>query len=294
MTSIEAINVSKNFGAVHALRDVNLKISDGCTVILGPNGSGKTTFMKILTRMMRPSTGEIRIDGNPLEENFVKSLERIGSLVEQPEFYTYLTGREIMEFVCRIRNIPKNSVNEEIKRVSELCGITQYSNRKSGTYSRGMKQRLGLAVSMISDPDILILDEPTFGLDPRGIVEMRNIIRGYSREDGKIVLLSTHMINEAVDLSNRILILYRGVIRYDSTNGRDSRIIRVTFEEPFSGKVEKPFALTRFSENEALIEIPSDRKNWELIYSLVRSGEKIREVEENYGIENIYMNIVSD
>ncbi len=294
MTSIEAINISKNFGSVHALKDVDLEISDGCTVILGPNGSGKTTFMKILTRMMRPSSGLVKIDGEPLEENFVKSLGMIGSLVEQPEFYTYLTGREIMEFVCRIRNIPKNSVNDEIKRVSDLCGISSYSNRKSGTYSRGMKQRLGLAVSMISSPDILILDEPTFGLDPRGIVEMRNIIKNYSREEGKIVLLSTHMINEAVELSNRILILYMGVIRYDSMNGDDKRVIRVTFDEPFYGKIEEPFIQTRSTGNEALIEIPSEKKNWELIYSLVRSGARIREVEENYGIEDVYMNIVSD
>lgn len=252
-------------------------------------------MMKLLTRIARPSSGDIYINGKKLMEFPEQSLQSIGSLVEQPEFYPYLTGRETLTFICKIKGLPKKEVDGEIKRVSEICGITSFLDRKSGGYSRGMKQRLGLATVLVSEPDILILDEPTFGLDPKGIVEMRNIIREYSRKDGKTVLLSTHLISEATEISDRVVILDMGTVRYDSSIEAHTKKLLVKFEEkptkiPENGIIAH---VELKSDLAALFELLPSARNSELVQILSANGIKIRSMVETLGIEEIYMSIMS-
>ncbi len=295
MSSIVLEKISKIYGPTKALDSVDLKIEGGCTAILGPNGAGKTTMMKLITRIARPTSGDIFVNGRKLNDFPELSLNSIGSLVEQPEFYPYLTGREILTFICRIKGIPKKSVNEEIKRVSAMCGVTSFLDRKSGGYSRGMKQRLGLATTLVSEPDILILDEPTFGLDPKGIVEMRNIIREYSRRDGKTVILSTHLIGEATEISDRVVILDMGNVKYDSAIDAHTKKLLVKFEEqPMSIPENGIIASMEMKSNlSAMFELLPSARNSELIQILSANGIKIRSIIETLGIEDIYMSIMN-
>ncbi len=295
MSSIKLDSITKEFGETRALDGVNLKLEGGCTAILGPNGAGKTTMMKILTRIVRPTSGKVFVNGRDLTEFPEISLQSIGSLVEQPEFYPYLTGREVLTFVCRVKGIPKGKVREETGRVAQMCGVTSFLDRKTGGYSRGMKQRLGLALTLVSDPDILILDEPTFGLDPKGIVEMRNIIKDYSRKDGKTVMLSTHLISEATEISDRIVILDMGNIKYDSAVEAHSKKLLVKFEEPPRSLPENGIVASMEQKNEltAIFEILPSARNSDLIQILSSNGMKIRSMTETLGIEEIYMSIMN-
>lgn len=294
MSYLSLENITKTYGSTTALDSVSLKIEGGCTAILGPNGAGKTTMMKLITRIARPSSGNINVNGFNLRESPEKLLASIGSLVEQPEFYTYLTGREILTFICRIRGIEKSEIKDEIDRVSKLCGVTPFLDRKSGGYSRGMKQRLGLASVLVSEPDILILDEPTFGLDPKGIVEMRNIIRNYSRKEGKTVMLSTHLISEAAEISDRVVILDMGSVKYDSSMSAHSKKLIIKFEEkPASIEDDPAFSeITWKDELTAMLEVKKKFRNSDLIEKLIQKGIKIRSVTETLGLEEIYLNIM--
>lgn len=295
MSSLVLENISKHFGETRALNKVNLKIEGGCTAILGPNGAGKTTLMKIVTRILRPTSGLVYVNGRDLTEFPEASLMKIGSLVEQPEFYTYLTGREILRFVCVIKGVPKKELEGEMNRVSELCGISGFLDRKTGGYSRGMKQRLGLALTLVTEPDILILDEPTFGLDPKGIVEMRNIIRNYSRQEGKTVILSTHLISEATEIADRIVILDMGTVRYDSSVEAKAKKLLIKFEDPPSSLPDDGMIATieRKDNLSAVFELLPSARNSDLIHILMSNGVKIRTVVETLGIEEIYMSIMS-
>lgn len=295
MSSLTLESLSKKYGDTQALNSVSIRIEGGCTAILGPNGAGKTTMMKLITRIARPTSGSISINGNSLKEFPELSMKSIGSLVEQPEFYSYLTAREILTFVCRIKGIAKNGVKEEIDRVAELCSISTFLDRKSGGYSRGMKQRLGLAAALVSEPDILILDEPTFGLDPKGIIEMRKIIGDYGRRDGKTVLLSTHLISEATEICDRIVILDHGLVKYDSSLESHTKKLLVKFEEPPTSipQTELIAGFTRKDELTAVFELLPSSRNSELIHTLNENGSKIRSVVETLGIEDIYMSIMN-
>lgn len=296
MSSLVLESLSKRYGLTKAVDSVNLRIEGGCTAILGPNGAGKTTMMKLITRIARPTSGKVTINGKNLKEFPELTMKSIGALVEQPEFYTYLTAREILTFVCRVKDVPKKEVKDEIDRVAVLCGISTFMDRKSGGYSRGMKQRLGLAAALISEPDILILDEPTFGLDPKGIMEMRKIISSYSRKEGKSVLLSTHLISEATEISDRIVILDHGSVKYDSSIESHTRKLLVKFEEPPTSipKSKVIASVTRKDELTAMFELHPSGRNSELIRTLNENGSKIRSVVETLGIEDIYMSIIEE
>ncbi|MGC8562945.1 MAG: ABC transporter ATP-binding protein [Thermoplasmata archaeon] len=226
---IEISSLSKNYGKIQALKNVNLKISgNGLVTFLGANGAGKTTLFKILTSIVRPSSGFIKVNGMSIDSDPQKVLSNLGSLVEEPEFYPYLTGREILEFTARIRGIGNRDLEEEIERVSRLIDISEYLNRKCGQYSRGMKQRLGVAVALVGNPGLLVLDEPTFGMDPLGMLEMRRVLKEMKKDKDKLIIMSTHLLEEARDLSDRTIIVKRGEIKYDSDRSERKAFIKVT------------------------------------------------------------------
>ncbi len=226
---IEISSLSKSYGKISALKNINLRIEgNGLVMFLGSNGAGKTTLFKILTSIVRPSSGTVRVDGVSVDSDPKKVLSKIGSLVEEPEFYPYLTGKELLEFTARIRGVKGRDVEEELERVSRLTDISDYIGRKSGEYSRGMKQRLGVAVAMVGNPGILILDEPTFGMDPGGMLEMRKVLKGMKMEGGRLIIMSTHLLEEARELADRTIILNKGVVSYDSGRKDGRVLVKVT------------------------------------------------------------------
>ncbi len=222
---VEITSLSKNFGRIHALKSVTLRLSgNGLITFLGANGAGKTTLFKIMTSIVRPSSGIVKINGIDVNSDPKRVLSMVGSLVEQPEFYPYLTGKELLEFTGKVRGSWGKDLESEIERVSKLMKVSEYLDRKCGGYSRGMKQRLGVAVAMIGNPKLLILDEPTFGMDPIGMLETKNALERMKKEDDKLILMSTHLLDEARELSDRTIILKDGTVKYDS-NGADVKVL---------------------------------------------------------------------
>jgi ABC-2 type transport system ATP-binding protein len=226
---VEISSLSKNYGKIQALKNVSLLIEgNGLVTFLGANGAGKTTLFKILTSIVRPSSGSINVNGVNVDSNPRKVLSNIGSLVEEPEFYPYLTGRELLEFTAKIRGESSRDLKEEVERVSRLTDISGYLERKSGEYSRGMKQRLGVAVALVGNPELLVLDEPTFGMDPKGMLEMRKVLRDMKKDKDRLIIMSTHLLEEARALSDRTIILKKGEIKYDSQGTDRKSLVRVT------------------------------------------------------------------
>lgn len=229
----------KNFTAVD---HVSLHIRRGSIYgFLGPNGAGKSTTMKLLLGLTAPTTGRFLIDGKQFPDNRLEILREIGSFIEQPSFYPNLTGRENLDLIRRILGLPKQTVED----VLELVGLSEFGERLAKKYSLGMKQRLGLATALIGQPPILILDEPTNGLDPSGIHEIRGLIKSLPKRYNCTVLISSHMLSEIELIADDIGILNHGRLLFEGRmdelreNALQSGVAADHLEEMFLSMVEK-------------------------------------------------------
>ena len=208
---IEVKNLCKNYGDFKAVKDISFTVSlPEVLGFLGPNGAGKTTVMKTLTGCHYPTSGEVYINGISVIDYPVEIKKLIGYLPENNPLYGDLTPSEYLYFIASARLIKKTEIKEAVNRVISLCSLEEYRNRKIETLSKGYKQRLGLAQTLIHDPPIIILDEPTIGLDPNQILEIRSLIKELGKT--KTLILSTHFLKEVEALCSRILILNRGKI----------------------------------------------------------------------------------
>ncbi|MCL1954442.1 MAG: ATP-binding cassette domain-containing protein [Spirochaetes bacterium] len=208
---IQVQNLSKQYGNVQAVTDVSFSVSDQQVVgFLGPNGAGKTTIMKILTGFHFPSSGTALVDGIPVTEQPLEVKKRIGYLPENVPLYGDLTVDEYLAFAAEARFIPKKQRKAAIEKSLEACAITSYRGRKIETLSKGYRQRAGLAQAILHDPPILILDEPTTGLDPNQIIEIRSLIKELGKR--KTVILSTHILQEVEAICTQVLIINNGRI----------------------------------------------------------------------------------
>ncbi len=291
MPSICLNGITKRFGNVTALDTVSFTIDGpGCVGILGPNGAGKTTMLKILTNIVKPSKGVATLDGISVSEYPERALARVGALVEQPEFYPYLTAREILSFVIKIKMVKEEK--EEIKRVSELTSIEGYLDRKAGEFSRGMKQRLGLAVALVGDPDIIILDEPTFGLDPSGMKRIRDIIKEINARKNKIIILSTHLIYEAQEVCDRIIIVNNGKIGYDLNNDF-AHHLKIELELPGKNLDFPKEMVSQWKAEGNLIYVQKvdGTRNSEIIEHCRKNGLEVKWVTPYNDIESTYVSL---
>lgn len=214
MNIIETRNLTKSYADFTAVSGIDLHIPKGSVYgFLGPNGAGKSTTMKLFLGLTRPTGGSFTVDGMRYPENRVQILRKIGSFIESPAFYGNLTGEENLEIIQRILELPKSSVAEAL----EIVGLTQFRKRLVKKYSLGMKQRLGLAGALIGKPPILILDEPTNGLDPVGIHEIRTLIRSLPRQFQCTVLVSSHLLSEVELMADTVGILNHGHLLFEGT-----------------------------------------------------------------------------
>ncbi|WMT52277.1 MAG: ABC transporter ATP-binding protein [Ferroplasma sp.] len=283
--------LTKNYGKIRALNSINLKIEGhGCTGLLGPNGAGKTTMLKLVTNIIKPSKGKVELNSVDVSVYPEKALENVGALIEQPEFYSYLTGYEILEFTAKIKGLNKEEFASEVKRLEDLTEINSFLYRKTGSYSRGMKQRLALSVAMLGNPEIIILDEPTFGLDPKGMVDIRNIIKSLAKDH--LVLLSTHLIYEARELCDRTIIINRGKIEYDSAMAPERDLIKITAENNINILGDKIRDYTR-NGNVFIIEKNGKVNNADIIAELMEQGLIIDYVEKYDNLEDIYVSVIN-
>ena len=184
--------LTKSFGRSPVVSDLNLRVPLGCLYgFLGPNGAGKTTTIRLLLGLIHPSHGEVSVFGLSLREHRKSILARVGSLVEAPAIYRHLTGRENLEVIARLVGIGRGRIDEALRRVD----LSDAAHKRVGHYSQGMKQRLGLAMALLNEPRLLILDEPTNGLDPAGIRDVRELLKRLAAESGITVFLSSHLLS---------------------------------------------------------------------------------------------------
>ncbi|WP_026695014.1 ABC transporter ATP-binding protein [Peribacillus kribbensis] len=210
MITLAVKDVRKRIGKKEIIKGINFELYDGEVFgFLGPNGAGKTTTIRMLTGLIKPTSGSISICGWDLKKDFTKAMMNMGCIVENPELYGFLTGYEnLVHFARMIPGFENNRMNEVIS----LVGLNQRIHDKVKTYSLGMRQRLGIAQALLGNPKVLILDEPTNGLDPAGIREMRQFIRELAEREGLSVLVSSHLLSEIQLLCDRVAIISKGTV----------------------------------------------------------------------------------
>ncbi|TRZ35901.1 ABC transporter ATP-binding protein [Niallia circulans] len=214
-TTLSVKNLTKTIGKRQIIKDISFELKSGEVFgFLGPNGAGKTTTIRMLVGLIKPTSGSIQICGYDVKKDFSKAMERLGCIVENPELYPYLTGWENLQFFARML---KGVDDKRIQEIVELVGLKERIHDKVKTYSLGMRQRLGIGQALLSRPKVLILDEPTNGLDPSGIREMRQFIRFLAKEEGLSVLVSSHLLSEIQLLCDRVSIILSGKIIHTET-----------------------------------------------------------------------------
>ncbi|MDQ1278818.1 MAG: transporter protein [Thermoproteota archaeon] len=217
MPSIEAINLSKRYGSFYALSNLSIKIEGSkCVGYLGPNGAGKTTTLKLFTDMIRPSEGKAIINGMSVHENKKKALEHCGALIESPEIYPSFTPREALSMVAEIRGVPHSEIYKRIDEVLAEVKMVEWADKRVGKFSKGMKQRINIAAALLSEPNVVLLDEPTLGLDPRGMTEVRDIVKSLKKQN-RLILMSSHLLNEISEICDEVALIDHGkLIIYDT------------------------------------------------------------------------------
>ncbi len=205
---VELKHLSKTIKGKEIIKDLNLELFPGqITGFLGPNGAGKTTTIRLMTGLMKPTSGEVLIDGISLKENFEEAISKVGVIVENPEMYKYMSGyKNLLHFARMHKNVSK----ERIAEVVHLVGLEKRINEKVSTYSLGMRQRLGLAQALLHHPQFLILDEPTNGLDPAGIREFREHLRTIAQKERVSIFISSHLLAEIELICDRIAVIKNG------------------------------------------------------------------------------------
>ena len=206
---IEVNNLSKNFNDITAVSGLSFSVNEADIYgFLGQNGAGKSTTIRMLLTLIKPSSGEIKIFGKELHANRHAILQQTGAIIERPDMYKYLSAYDNLSIFAKMSGI-KVSRKLIMDRL-QMVGLADRSSSKVKTYSQGMKQRLGIAIALVHDPKLIILDEPTNGLDPQGIADMRNLILSLSREMGKTVVVSSHLLSEIELIANRMIIINKG------------------------------------------------------------------------------------
>ncbi len=241
---------------VHAVKNLSLEINKGNVYgILGPNGSGKSTTLGIVLNVVNKTSGEYSWFGGTMETH--EALKKVGAIIERPNFYPYMTAKENLELVCKIKNIDYSKVQEKLT----LVGLFDRQNSKFNTFSLGMKQRLAIASALLNDPEILILDEPTNGLDPQGIHQIRDIIRLIASQ-GTTILLASHLLDEVEKVCSHVLVLRKGEILY-------------------SGPVDE------MTSNEGYFELQSE--NNETLINVIQAHPAIEKVISEEGKVMVYL-----
>jgi ABC-2 type transport system ATP-binding protein len=215
--SLEAVHLSKKYGYFAAVSDLNLKIEGAkCVGFLGPNGAGKTTTLKMFTDLIRASSGQALINGINVHTNKKAALASVGSLIETPEIYPSLTPREALTMIAEIRGVPVVERAKKIKAAVAEVRMDEWIDKRVGKFSKGMKQRICIASALLSDPSILILDEPTTGLDPRGMSEVRDIVKSLKGKK-RLIFMSSHILSEVSEVCDEVAMIDHGkLIVYDT------------------------------------------------------------------------------
>lgn len=206
---VRVSNLSKQFDGFQAVDDLSFTVNEGDVYgFLGQNGAGKSTTLRMMLTLIKPGSGDINIFGKALQQNRNEVLSQIGAVIERPDLYKYLSAYENLSIFARLSGL--KVTRKLLMDQLDMVGLAERSDSKVKTYSQGMKQRLGIAVALVHNPKLILLDEPTNGLDPQGIADMRNLILSLSQQHGKTVIVSSHLLSEIEQIANRMIIINRG------------------------------------------------------------------------------------
>lgn len=284
-TILECKNLCKDFGKKKILKNVSLKIEEGDILgFIGPNGAGKTTTIKLILGLQGITKGTVSINGYDIQKNFTNAIEKVGAIVENPDMYMYLSGYDNLKLVA---NLYKGITKERIEKVVKLVKLENRINDKVSKYSLGMRQRLGIAQAILHNPKLLILDEPTNGLDPEGIKEMRELLVKLAQEEKMAILISSHNLAELDNFCNKVCIIKNGEVIETSEISKiknDERKTFRIFETNDSKMIEKlikniGLAFNTIDDKKIKINIDKDEVP-DLIKCLVENDIKIYEVKE--------------
>ncbi|MEM1550516.1 MAG: ABC transporter ATP-binding protein [Candidatus Bathyarchaeia archaeon] len=232
---IKTVNLTKKYGDFTAVKDLNLEVYEGeFFCLLGPNGAGKTTTFLMLLGLTRPTYGSAWIDGHDVTKNPIEAKKRVGFVPEVPGLYDDLTARENLVFTAELNGVPRNIREKRIEELLEKVDLKKWTDVKVGKFSKGMKQRLAIADAMIKEPKVLILDEPTAGIDPKGSEEILSLLESLSRNEGITILMSSHLLHYVEKYGDRIAIMNRGeIVAIGDVNSliRGENIIELDLEE---------------------------------------------------------------
>ncbi len=292
---VETKGLTKRLGAKTAVNGVDLRIGKGEIYgFLGPNGAGKTTTIRMLLGLMRPTSGDIRLFGKELQKNKLAILKKVGSLVENPSYYGHLTAYENLEAVRRILEAPKRRIDEALK----IVRLDGEAHRPVRGFSLGMKQRLGIATALLGEPELLVLDEPTNGLDPAGILEIRELIRRMPKEYGMTVLVSSHLLSEIDQMATQVGIIAGGKLIYqdsiESLRRRSQSSIAITVDDPakaLKALGEPDFGAVR-TETGVSFRLTSNAAVAAAVERLVATDVSVYRVEESKtSLEDIFLEL---
>ncbi len=282
MEILKCSNLKKQIKNKIIVENISFSINKGDIVgFIGPNGAGKTTIIKLILGLMKLSEGKVFINGFDIEKDFIKAIEKVGSIVENPDLYMYLSGYDNLKIIANnYKNISKDRIHEVIK----IVGLENRIKDKVSTYSLGMRQRLGIAEAIINEPELLILDEPTNGLDVEGIIEIRNLIKKLSQQ-GMAILISSHNLTEIDNLCNRIIAIKNGKIIADDTIENFTTISNISsyiLELNYIGNLAKIISDYKFEiikDNKIRVYISKDKLT-ELMQKLIENKYQIYSLQE--------------
>lgn len=295
--AIETVGLTYNFGAQTVVKNLSLQVPTGSIYgFLGPNGAGKTTTIKILLNLLKSPNDQVFIFGNDINTNRIESLKRMGALVEQPAIYGHLTGKENLVNRCLLLGIKKNKATEMLS----LVGLSDAANKKAGKYSLGMKQRLGIALALVSDPELLLLDEPTNGLDPNGIIEIRNLMIELATKHQKTILVSSHLLAEIERTATHVGIINKGELLFQGTIDELHNLSKPTIKIETDNQEKTIELLANVAEvvnqkgNTVTVNFQNKEDMGNINTLLVQSGVKVYSIGmERKDLENLFLDITS-
>ena len=282
------------------VNNVSLKVPEGSIFgFLGPNGAGKTTTIRLLTGMLENDRDNIFIHGNSLKKNLPGIFEGIGALIETPSLYLHLNGRDNLRVITRLRKMDEKKVDE----VLQIVGLFNDRKRKVKEYSLGMKQRLGVAMALLPDPSLLILDEPANGFDPAGIIEIREMLKRLNKDHGKTIFVSSHLLNEVEKTCTHVGIIHKGVMKFQGTmadlqsSAGHGKLVTIKVDDSSKWKTyiaEKYPHATSTISNEFILPVENGDDITNITRDLVMQGVPVKGVRTNEGLEEWFIQMTSN
>ena len=304
---IEIVNLRKEYKDFVAVNDLTLSVKkNSFTGLLGPNGAGKSTTLKILTHLINATSGNAYINGIDVTSNPKDALEGIGTVVETPEFYSYLTPTQTFQYIGSIFGMRKETISAETSEILADMSMSEWADKKIGTFSKGMKQRIALGLALLNEPTAIILDEPTSGLDPRGMAEMRKILKDIRAKKDLTILTSSHMLHEVSDMCDRIAMINHGTLVKEGDlnellGSNNARMITVKtvggFDDAMISKLSALSNVSNVMTSGNVIKLSfkgDDEDQYQLLSEMGSFGMKVFSFNEEDALETIYLNMIKE